>query len=386
MAKKPTVLLVLSESIANTVVVSQALGHVRVMQDHGIADFHILALTWNAALKLDMARFLSDAEQISGSRISVVNGVRPGVPGSTLINSRRIHFATQALGISFSHIHARTDYATVIAAHTAQALDAWLIWDCRGDSLAELEFRPTDILGPFRKFIIASRIQAAGRSADRALFVSHALKERMAAAWPDSKYSDVIPCVASEKMFYFDPALRVETRHELGIGQDQYLYLYSGGLSPYQKFPETIEYFRNIKTADPNARLLVLTPDTKAASELTANVDGIMVRRAANTDVNRYLNAADAAFMLRDPVATNRVASPTKFSEYCLAGLNVIMTDAVADSYALAKTMGNIIDARYGAHATATSEISRRDLALRYRTHLSRESVLDGYSRLYAIE
>ena len=384
MAKKPVILLTLCESLSNTVVVSQALGHARVMADAGVGTFPILAMAWNASMQADAENFRAEAERLSGASVHLVRGVRPAVPGSWRINGARIAQAIRQLGISFTHIHGRTDYSTVISARAAQALQAVLIWDCRGDSVAELNFRASSLARRIGRRVVESRLANAARSADRALFVSHALRRRMVGVWPADKQTEVIPCVASDRLFFFDPHLRDETRRELDLAAQVPLYLYSGGLAPYQKFPETLGIFQHIRRVRADARLLVLTADAAAATDLTRDMSGVLVRRVANIEVNRYLNAADAAFMLRDKVATNIVASPTKFAEYCLAGLPVVMTDAVADSYSLAREGGNLVDATDGAIPTDIPTIDRRVIAGFYRGRLSREATVEAYRRIYA--
>lgn len=384
MAKKPVILLTLCENLSNTVVVSQALGHARVMADAGIGTFHILAMAWNASMQSDAESFRAEAEKLSGASVHLMRGVRPALPWSSRINGARIAQAIGQLGVSFTHIHGRTDYSAVISAPVAQAMQAVLIWDCRGDSVAELDFRASRFTRLIGRRVAGSRMVNAARSADRALFVSQALRQRMADVWPADKPVEVIPCVASGRLFFFEQHLRDETRRELGLAPQVPLYLYSGGLAPYQKFPETLDIFRRIRRVQADARLLVLTADTAAATELARDMNGVLVRRVANADVNRYLNAADAAFMLRDKVATNVVASPTKFAEYCLAGLPVVMTDAVADSYALAREGGNLVDVTDGSIPTGIPTVDRRAIADFYRGRLSREATIGAYRRIYA--
>ncbi|MEW5704590.1 MAG: glycosyltransferase [Pseudomonadota bacterium] len=384
MAKKPVILLTLCESLSNAAVVSQALGHARVMADTGVGTFHILAMTWNAAMRADAENFRAEAERLSGAPVRLVRGWRPAAPGSSRINGARIAQAVRRLGISFTHVHARTDYSAAVSARAAQVSQAVLIWDCRGDAVAELDFRASGLVRRVGRRVIESRLARAARQADRAVFVSHALRRRMAGVWPADKPAEVIPSVASDRLFFFDPRLRDETRGELGLAPQTPLYLYSGGLAPYQKFPETLDIFRRLQRVRADARLLVLTADTVAASALACDTDGVVVRSVANVEVNRYLNAADAAFMLRDKAATNLVASPTKFAEYCLAGLPVVMTDAVADSYALAREGGNLVNVEDGSIATDIPAVDRKKIAEFYRGRLSREATIEAYRRLYA--
>ena len=516
MAKKPVILLTLCESLSNTVVVSQALGHARVMADAGVGTFHILAMAWNASMQADAENFRAEAEGLCGAPIHIVRGVRPALPGSWRINGARIARAVQQLGIRFTHVHARTDYSVVVSARAARMLDSMLIWDCRGDSLAELDFRlsgpahwiarrvverrtanaarladraqfvshtlrrrmarvwpegmPVEVIpcaasdrlfffdrdlrrdarvdlgldeqteflavqqlgirfthvhartdysvvvsaraarmldsmliwdcrgdslaeldfrlsGPahwIARRVVERRTANAARLADRAQFVSHTLRRRMARVWPEGMPVEVIPCAASDRLFFFDRDLRRDARVDLGLDAQTPLYLYSGSLAPYQKFPEMLDLFQRIKQVQADAKLLILTADVPAASALVRDTEAVLVRSVANSEVNRYLNAADAAFMLRDKVATNIVASPTKFAEYGLAGLPVVMTDAVADSYAMAQECGNLVEVVDGSVPTSIPKIDRQAIAAFYRIRLGREAVTGAYRRLYA--
>ena len=95
------------------------------------------------------------------------------------------------------------------------------------------------------------------------------------------------------------------------------------------------------------------------------------------------MNAADAAFMLRDSIDTNRVASPTKFAEYCLAGLPVIMTEAVKDAYALAQRLGNYVDKDDPEAIRLIASTNRETVASSARKILGRQAQIEAIYQLY---
>jgi hypothetical protein len=55
----------------------------------------------------------------------------------------------------------------------------------------------------------------------------------------------------------------------------------------------------------------------------------IRLRSGRIAEINDFLSAADFGFILRERNKISRVAFPTKFAEYCLTGLPVIIGDAV---------------------------------------------------------
>ena len=391
MAAKPRVLLTFFEGLTETVIDSQVLEHVRLMQAADIADFEIWALPWDPKVReLSLAR-LADAEHRAGCPISVFPGIRPGKAGSVLANGSILAKAAKARGTQFDIVHARTDYATLVAAPFARDHGAALLFDCRGDSAAELDYRrdlnhwPRRLLKPLLRHALTRRLHMAARLCDRALFVSRPLYHLVAGEICNKPHA-VIPCCAAEDNFFFDPALRRAARARLGYGVDEIVYIYSGGLQPYQRFDDTIAAFSRLRARVASVRLLIATPQAEVARQRlsTLPAGSWQVVSARLEDVNSLLNAADAAFLLRYVDGTNRVASPTKFAEYCLTGLPVIMTEAIIDSHRLAMENGNFIrfdDIRPAL--TLPPQLDRSGLAQRYRGLLGKRAFFDTYRRIY---
>ena len=98
--------------------------------------------------------------------------------------------------------------------------------------------------------------------------------------------------------------------------------------------------------------------------------------------VNEFLNASDYAIMIRKDDLTNNTASPTKFAEYCLTGLQVITNSSVKDFYKFKYQVCNIIDLNYFNFAK-TNNKNRLRISSFYKKNISRECFLKDYKRLY---
>jgi len=140
-------------------------------------------------------------------------------------------------------------------------------------------------------------------------------------------------CGFDESVFYFDEGLRKETREKLRITDDTILFIYSGGLHKWQKVEESLKIFSELKCINNGKhklKFLILTKsDTTDLSKLANKldvIDDIIFNSVNHNQVNAYLNAADFAFLLRDNIVVNEVASPTKFGEYLASGLTVLTT------------------------------------------------------------
>ncbi|MFN3399700.1 MAG: glycosyltransferase [Ferrovibrio sp.] len=389
MASVPKILLVLFEGLPGTVIESQVLLHAREMSRLGIASFEIWAFACSEALYRSSHAMQAHAEGLAGCRVRVLRGVRPVVPFSAHINARLLRRALRHARPEFDMIHARTDYTARICGILRRAGAFTLLWDCRGDAVAELLDRTagdspfTRLAGAIRARLLRRDRALAARLCDRGVFVTRVLK---ALAQPEFgvKPAWVIPGTAPSDLFHFDLGLRERIRAQLGFMPHETVYVFSGSLAPYQCFDEMLEMFSVISAQDPQARLLLLTPAVKAAEARLAKLGlDAMVRHAGISDVNGYLNAADIAFMLRSHSATNRAAFPTKFSEYCLAGLPVIMTDAVPDAYRVAAELGNHVAPPHAGQISLPASYNRQEVARRACQSLTRESVAPLYAEAY---
>ena len=379
-------LYVLFEGLADTVIDSQVLAHVRDMRTSGIIDFEIWSFAWGNLYDRSVAR-LPQAETIAAGTVRVLPCVRPVVPFSALLNALRLRRELTARDGTFELIHARTDYAAAVCSRLGRTSGAEIVWDCRGDTAAEIEARRADSPTAARigGMVARRRVARAAAACRRAIFVSDELRETL--GFHDKPF-EIIPCAASEATFFFDTNLRREARRTLGYSEAHRVVVYSGSLEFYQCFPESVALFRRLSDRDGSLRLLVLTPKVAAAETLLQSLPRNYVRvlHVPLERVNDYLNAADFALMLRRRSPVNRVASPTKFAEYCLAGLPVIMTDAVAQSHELASRFGNLILERDGE---LRQPLEPRDAGERLRIatvarrELSRAACRERYGRLY---
>jgi len=388
MGERPRVLFLLFEGLPGTVVDSQVLANVRSLQSAGVAEFEVWTFACVGALWRSSRERLTAAATLAKAPIRLYRGLRPLSPLAYLVNVLIFAWRLFPHRRRFTHIHARTDYSAAVAGPVARLYRIELIWDCRGDAVAEVEERFVDrptwlaSLVWLRAHEFRCYARLAGGLCSGAIFVTdelHALHRDLVGAKP----IEVIPCVADEKMFFFDPELRAATRRELGIAEDETVLVYSGSLNEYQCFRDTVALFARAHARDRRIRLLVLTPAVKEARvQLQCLAAGSYQIRACTLDeVPAYLNASDVGMLLRQPRRTNRVASPTKFAEYALTGLAVLVGEAVPYAFRLAERLGIRVSIRDGI--PVLPRVDRAVAAARAREALARSGFHGGYRRLY---
>ena len=170
--------------------------------------------------------------------------------------------------------------------------------------------------------------------ADGAFVVSYALKDYIIKEY-GVKYLPfyIIPCAISqtkinlhEKLFY-----RKQFRELYNVNDSDVLFIYSGGISPWQCVSESVDLFCRIKQKiqDPHMKMLILSRNCETLKHLKS--ESIMVDSFASNMVDKVQCAGDFAFMLRDDCVTNNVAFPNKFLEYVASGMKIVASPFIFD-------------------------------------------------------
>jgi glycosyltransferase involved in cell wall biosynthesis len=388
MVAKPRILLVYFEGLAETVIDSVVLDHARQAARQSRFDFAIWTFCSSNKLYCDSKGRQLAAAQFAGCDVRVFRGIRPAVPFSTWLNA--LLFRWHLRGVPKPDvIHARADYSAAVCAF-ARRRRMGLLWDCRADVVAEAAERMTQwprLPRWIKTLKVRNTVRIRRRAADAchaALFITNVLAE-LCRAEVSGKPTEIIPTAASEDLFFFDPDLREKARTSLGLQPRNRVFVYSGSLTKIQCFDEVVDRFAAIHESDPDARLLVLTPETPDAKRRVAQLDpeSVLVRSASLQDLNAYLNGADVGFMLRQDTPANAASLPTKFAEYCLTGLPVIMTEAVPEACRLAANLGNWVRFDDSSQLAWPVDYDRIKVAHAAKLWLGKEHLMPLYESLY---
>jgi len=129
-------------------------------------------------------------------------------------------------------------------------------------------------------------------------------------------------------------AWRTEIRKQIKIPNNAYVYVYNGSAKPWQCPQETVQFFVREYQKNQSAFLLVLTQDTGTFKTLIKRYalppSSFYITRVAHTEIYRYLAAADAGMLLREPHIINWVSRPTKALEYHAVGLKIIHNNTIS--------------------------------------------------------
>lgn len=373
------VLYILTENLSIGVIKSQVISHINFIKKNKIASFTILICYWS---KEELSKSKEEFETIMQEidcKIFFLKIFRPLFFFFSHLNKKKIYKLISSLNIKFDYIHARTDYSANLCQDLIK--DHKLIWDCRGDSAAEIDYSNISLFNFIRKFILDLRFFRAGRLSNKIIFVSNYLKNKFKKKI-NTKEIYIIPSLACETNFFYDEAIRETYRKKLRLKKNTKVFIYSGSLKAYQRFPETVAFFNSIYLKYPNVFLIVLTQDISQAKKIIEKNNNIKILRVSHNEVNNYLNAADYGIMIRNNDLTNKAASPTKFAEYCLTGLNVITTSGIEDYNRFKLECDNIFDLK-DFELSHERKYNRHEISIFYKQKLSRNAFKEIYKRLY---
>ena len=373
---------IISEDLDNGVIQSQVLNQIKFLRKHKICEFIILICFWNDEQVEKSKKLSSNFEKYYNTKIFFLKIMTPKLIFSDFINSNRLSVFFSKLKYKIDYIHARTDLCAVISFNLKKKTKAKLIWDCRGYGPAEIDYENNRILNFLKRRYLQYRFNYACKISDKVIVVSSFLKTLVQRIKKDNVF--LIPSAASSSLFYFDEKKRFMKRKELQINAKDLVFVYSGSLKRYQMFDETIRFFKSILRKRNNAILLILTKDTSIAREKVSKIKNVKVMSIKHQEVNSYLNASDLAIMIRKKDMTNKAASPTKFAEYCLTGLDVITNTSEMDYLNMKKEVNNIhnFESKYFS-IDSLKKSNRKKTASYYKTKISKEAFINTYKKLY---
>lgn len=284
-------------------------------------------------------------------KIRLFRGVRSIVPFSCFMNALLFLLRLKIKKVKPAFVHARTEYSTVVAALVKPILGFNLIWDARGDTYSEYEGTMKEFprflkwFGLMKLKSIVRRIDIASKSCDKAIFISEGLMKLDGEyIVPGNKF--VIPCVADESVFFYDPTLRCKAREKLRYIESHVVLAYVGSVAPWQCPNEVIRLMVEVIREDKKYRALIISPNVNIFNKLIPRdlSTFFTVTSCGLAEVNYYLNASDLGVMIRRESPINKVASPVKFAEYSLTGLMVVTNDAVEQVNKYGESLQNLIE------------------------------------------
>jgi glycosyltransferase involved in cell wall biosynthesis len=237
-------------------------------------------------------------------------------------------------------IHSRGIFVSEVAVKLKRYIkNIRIVYDIRGDYAAESKYHAIiqdaseDKINELAD--IDLKIQSnIVRNVNHIFCVSNVLKDRVISKYKANKKNiDVIPCLADHNKFYFDPAIREKLRADLGI-TEKFVFVYPRGIGYWHYTDTVFQIMKYLMTNWNNFYFIILTSQTEEAKKYAEDnlPDGsYLIKKAEREVVPHFLMASDMGILLRENHPLNEVAAPTKFAEYIMTGLEVLISDNIGD-------------------------------------------------------
>lgn len=218
-----------------------------------------------------------------------------------------------------------------------------IIYDIHGVCDELREFKSNSFLVNLKRKLLFSMFQYLEKKYinkfDAAFAVTEELKEHVSEKYnADNLKYFIVPC--AKRKYKLDTELITKNRKiyrdKYNINNDEIVFIYSGGYSPWQCVDETIEIFNEYNKRNKNSKLLILSGDNEKID--TKGNKNIIKDSVPFNEVDATLCAGDYAFMLRGDFVTNHVAFPNKYCEYLASGMRVISSPYL---YTISKSIKN---------------------------------------------
>lgn len=108
-------------------------------------------------------------------------------------------------------------------------------------------------------------------------------------------------------------------------------FIYAGSTLAWQKFEKTLDIFKEIQKLLPTAHLAIMTQNKESAQKMvdSRELKNVVIDYVSQAEVDSLMLKYKYAFLIRDDIPINRVATPTKMASYISSGLIPIYSNVI---------------------------------------------------------
>ena len=179
------------------------------------------------------------------------------------------------------------------------------------------------------------------QTASNFICVSEEMKDYYIEKYPfcSTKNFIIKPIFSQNSFSEVQPEKQLALKNELGIQEDDVVFIYSGNTQRWQNVELTIQSM--IKYSVPNHFHILLTGDIKGVKKMMEAMSPektfrYIIRSVAPTELGIFYSIAHYGYILRDEHVLNREAAPTKLIEYLYYGIiPIVKYERIGDSFRL---------------------------------------------------
>lgn len=179
------------------------------------------------------------------------------------------------------------------------------------------------------------------KEASNFICVSEEMKDFYIEKYPSCSTKTFIikPIFSYNSFAEVQPEKLLALKEQLGIQEDDVVFVYSGNTQRWQNVELTIQSM--IENAVPNHFHILLTGNVSGVEKMVETVSPdhsfrYIIRSVAPSELSTYYSLAHYGYILRDEHVLNRVAAPTKLIEYLYYGIiPIVKYERIGDPFRL---------------------------------------------------
>jgi hypothetical protein len=197
----------------------------------------------------------------------------------------------------------------------------------------------------------------------------------------------VVPCTLNSINSFSLPSESYVEKIRLkeGYQTGDIILIYSGSTAGWQSFTELFTLLDFYLQNYPLVKILFLSKTDRVIDSLINKHPGrVKCKWVNHTKIQDHLLSGDYGILVRSKSTTNYVAAPTKFAEYLLSGLRVLISPDLGDysNFVEKNNCGDVVTSVAPANLTNTSYSQKTDLEKLVNKHFNKSCYINEYSAL----
>lgn len=189
-----------------------------------------------------------------------------------------------------------------------------------------------------RKIVLNKMTKFTLKNAVAVFYVSKSMQE-----YEENKFR-----IDTKSKSFVMPCFNISDNTETCFDEEKYennIFTYVGSLSKWQCFEDTLDFYKKIEKNLSNTKLCIYTFEKEKAKEIIEQkeIKNYTVDCVKPNELTETLRKVKFGFVLRQDIAVNNVATPTKLSSYLSAGVIPIFSECLLDFTEKTKNLQYVI-------------------------------------------
>ncbi|GLI56915.1 hypothetical protein PM10SUCC1_24290 [Propionigenium maris DSM 9537] len=207
-----------------------------------------------------------------------------------------------------------------------------ILYDNRGLPIEELEMRnKSNLIYKLNKRVKGRAISFSKENCNAYSFVTNNLRNYLISDYDYSRDKEyfIIPTLADKEKL--DQGVLNKIKNEINYDNNNFYVTYIGSVAAWQSITKIFDVYLKVREKIKEAKLLILTNgEVNFPENITKEIqESIIIKSVKHDFVKYYLEISNLGLVIRNNNIVNKVAAPTKISEYITYGVPLLYSGKI---------------------------------------------------------